>query len=175
MKRILVDGDLAAIHLFGCGDPSTPGAAVVDLYRLEDGKIVEHWDVIQPMPEIVHQPASDVLKGPIVALFEYFPNYIWNLSVAIAVESGAELGEIIDMCQPIRDAAAAGADAGTPQFMAKWVEMADKLIGLADEDERAGHAFSASTNWSAHRFTSSRPSACRVMAIRAARRHTPRR
>jgi len=79
-----------------------------------------------------------------VALFEYFPNYIWNLSVAIAVESGAELGEIIDMCQPIRDAAAAGADAGTPQFMAKWVEMADKLIGLADEDERAGHAFSAS-------------------------------
>jgi len=51
VKRILVDGDLAAIHLFGCGDPSTPGAAVVDLYRLEDGKIVEHWDVIQPMPE----------------------------------------------------------------------------------------------------------------------------
>lgn len=79
-----------------------------------------------------------------MALFEYFPNYIWNLSVAIAVESGAQLGEIIDMCQPIRDAAASGADAGTPQFMAKWVEMADKLIGLADEDEAAGHAFSAS-------------------------------
>jgi dienelactone hydrolase len=79
-----------------------------------------------------------------VALFEYFPNYIWNLSVAIAMESGAQLGEIIDMCQPIRDAAASGADAGTSQFMAKWVEMADKLIGLAAEDEQAGHAFSAS-------------------------------
>ena len=23
-----------------------------------------------------------------MALFEYFPNYIWNLSVAIAMESG---------------------------------------------------------------------------------------
>jgi dienelactone hydrolase len=79
-----------------------------------------------------------------VALFEYFPNYIWNLSVAIAMESGARIGEIVDMCQPIRDAAANGADAGTPQFMARWVEMADRLIGLADEDEAAGHGFSAS-------------------------------
>ena len=79
-----------------------------------------------------------------MALFEYFPNYIWNLSVAIAMESGARIGEIVDMCQPIRDAAANGADAGTPQFMARWVEMADRLIGLADEDEAAGHGFSAS-------------------------------
>lgn len=79
-----------------------------------------------------------------MALFEYFPNYIWNLSVAIALESGGRIGEIVDMCQPIRDAAASGADAGTPQFMAKWVEMGDKLIGLADEDEAAGRGFSAS-------------------------------
>ncbi len=41
-----------------------------------------------------------------MALFEYFPNYIWNLSVAIAMESGGQIGEIIDMCQPIKDAAA---------------------------------------------------------------------
>jgi hypothetical protein len=27
-----------------------------------------------------------------MALFEYFPNYIWNLSVAIAMESGAQIG-----------------------------------------------------------------------------------
>lgn len=79
-----------------------------------------------------------------MALFEYFPNYIWNLSVAIALESGGRIGEIVDMCQPIRDAAASGSDAGTPQFMTKWVEMGDKLIGLADEDEAAGRGFSAS-------------------------------
>ncbi|KQN05292.1 hydrolase [Sphingobium sp. Leaf26] len=79
-----------------------------------------------------------------MALFEYFPNYIWNLSVAIAMESGAQMGEIIDMCQPIRDAAATGADAGTPQFMAQWAAMGDKLIGLAQEDEARDRAFSAS-------------------------------
>lgn len=80
-----------------------------------------------------------------MALFEYFPNYIWNLSVAMALESGGQIGEIIDMCQPIRDAAAAGADAGTGEFMAQWVAMADRLIGLADEDEASGRGYSASS------------------------------
>jgi dienelactone hydrolase len=79
-----------------------------------------------------------------MALFEYFPNYIWNLSVAIAMESGGQIGEIVDMCQPIRDAAASGADAGTPQFMVQWAAMGDKLIDLAAEDEAKGRAFSAS-------------------------------
>jgi acetyl esterase/lipase len=79
-----------------------------------------------------------------MALFEYFPNYIWNLSVAMALESGAKIGEIVDMCAPIREAAANGADAGTPQFMAQWVAQADRLIELAEEDEAQGRGFSAS-------------------------------
>ena len=79
-----------------------------------------------------------------MALFEYFPNYIWNLSVAIALESGGRIGEIVDMCQPIKDAAANGADAGTPLFMKQWVAMADKLIAMAAEDEAKGRSFSAS-------------------------------
>lgn len=78
-----------------------------------------------------------------MALFEYFPNYVWNLSVSIALESGGKIGEIIDMCKPIRDAAANGEDAGTGQFLEQWVAMGHKLIGLADEDEARGRAFSA--------------------------------
>ncbi len=79
-----------------------------------------------------------------MALFEYFPNYIWNLSVAIAMESGGQIGEIIDMCRPIKDAADSGADAGTPQFMRQWAAMGDKLLELAAEDEAKGRFFSAS-------------------------------
>lgn len=80
-----------------------------------------------------------------MALFEYFSNYVWNLSVAMALESGARIGEVVDMCQPLREAAAAGADAGTPQFMAQWLRVANTLVELADEDAARGRNFSAST------------------------------
>lgn len=79
-----------------------------------------------------------------MALYEPFPNYIWNLSVSIAMESGGQIGEIVDMCQPIIEAAAGGGDAGTPQFMKQWANYGDKLIELAAEDEAKGRAFSAS-------------------------------
>lgn len=78
-----------------------------------------------------------------MALFEYFPNYVWNLSVAIALENGGKIGEIIDMCEPIRDAAANGEDAGTERFLAEWVRKADTLVELANEDLQLGREFSA--------------------------------
>ncbi|QQN74235.1 S9 family peptidase [Croceicoccus sp. YJ47] len=79
-----------------------------------------------------------------MALYSPFKNYIWNLSVAIAMESGGQVGEIVDMCQPILDAANEGADAGTPAFMREWAKMGEKLLALADEDAAKGRAFSAS-------------------------------
>ena len=78
-----------------------------------------------------------------MALFEYFPNYIWNLSLAIALESGATIGEIMDIAGPVRDAAKDGADKGTGLFMAQWNAKADTLIELAAEDEARGRQFSA--------------------------------
>ncbi|WP_324643734.1 nuclear transport factor 2 family protein [Pseudarthrobacter sp. LT1] len=50
VQRILVDGDLAMVHVRASG-PGRPDAAVVDLYRFEDGRIAEHWDVLQPVPD----------------------------------------------------------------------------------------------------------------------------
>ena len=78
-----------------------------------------------------------------MALCEFFPNYIWNLSVSIAVASGAELGEIVDMCEPIKRAADEGADAGTPAFMKEWAKKADTLSELANEDLERGRNLSA--------------------------------
>jgi dipeptidyl aminopeptidase/acylaminoacyl peptidase len=78
-----------------------------------------------------------------MALFDYFPNYIWNLSVAIALENGGKIGEIVDMCEPIRNATDQGGDAGTGAFLKEWVRMADKLAELAGEDLEQGRKFSA--------------------------------
>jgi alpha-beta hydrolase superfamily lysophospholipase len=79
-----------------------------------------------------------------MALFEYFPqNYIWNLSLAIAMASGAEIGELMDMCNPLKDAAARGADAGTGDFLNEWLRKAEILSSLAEEDQSRGRALSA--------------------------------
>jgi predicted SnoaL-like aldol condensation-catalyzing enzyme len=51
VHRIIVDGDLAAIHVRSRQNPEDRGFAIVDILRLENGKIVEHWDVIQAVPE----------------------------------------------------------------------------------------------------------------------------
>jgi dienelactone hydrolase len=85
------------------------------------------------------------LTGILMALFEYFPeNYVWNLSLAIALASGAEIGELMDMCQPLRAAASRGADSGTTSFQAEWAKKADLLIELASEDLFKGRKLSAS-------------------------------
>ena len=78
-----------------------------------------------------------------MALFEYFPNYIWNLSLAIVLESGGQIGDVIDMCAPLRDKAQSGADVGTGEFLAEWLKKAATLEALASEDEARGRAFSA--------------------------------
>ena len=78
-----------------------------------------------------------------MALFNFFPNYVWNLTVAIALESGAKIGEVMDMCQPLLERAEGGEDVGTAQFLEAWVAGADKLAALADEDLARGAGFSA--------------------------------
>jgi predicted SnoaL-like aldol condensation-catalyzing enzyme len=51
IKRVFADGDFVILHVHSIREPGTRGAAVIDIFRLEDGKIVEHWDVIQPIPD----------------------------------------------------------------------------------------------------------------------------
>lgn len=77
-------------------------------------------------------------------MFKYFPtNYVWNLSVDLAIEMGARIGEIESMCAPLQEAAKAPDAAGTKAFRETWTSMADKLCELAAEDEAAGRLISA--------------------------------
>jgi predicted SnoaL-like aldol condensation-catalyzing enzyme len=49
--RVYADGDCVILHVHRVRTPGTPGDAIVDLFRVEGGRIAEHWDVIQPVPE----------------------------------------------------------------------------------------------------------------------------
>jgi predicted SnoaL-like aldol condensation-catalyzing enzyme len=51
IHRSFADGDHIIVHVHLDRWPGDPGLAVVDIYRCEDGEIVEHWDVIQDVPE----------------------------------------------------------------------------------------------------------------------------
>jgi predicted SnoaL-like aldol condensation-catalyzing enzyme len=50
-KRIVAEGDLVVIHSHLILKPGNRGSAVVEIFRLENDKIVEHWDVAQEIPE----------------------------------------------------------------------------------------------------------------------------
>ncbi|ANV23267.1 hypothetical protein CFBP5875_08440 [Agrobacterium pusense] len=49
--RSAADGDLVYLHIHSTEKDGDRGRAIVDIFRVTDGKITEHWDVIQPVPE----------------------------------------------------------------------------------------------------------------------------
>ena len=53
IKRVIAEGPLVAVHNHcqeNPADPADRGSAVVDIFRVEAGKIVQHWDVDQAVP-----------------------------------------------------------------------------------------------------------------------------
>ena len=51
MVRVLSEGDLVVVHSKFTTGPDARGQAIIDIFRVAQGKIVEHWDVIQQIPE----------------------------------------------------------------------------------------------------------------------------
>jgi predicted SnoaL-like aldol condensation-catalyzing enzyme len=58
IKRVFIEDDMVAVHVRSFDGPTPNGEAGVDIFRLEAGKIVEHWDVIQPIPDSLPHPNS---------------------------------------------------------------------------------------------------------------------
>lgn len=51
IKNIYVDGDIVVLHVHSRKSENEVGSAGIDIFRVDDGKIVEHWDVWQKIPE----------------------------------------------------------------------------------------------------------------------------
>lgn len=51
IKRILADGNMVMVHTHSRMKPDERGSAVVDIFRVQGCKVMEHWDVLQPVPE----------------------------------------------------------------------------------------------------------------------------
>lgn len=81
-------------------------------------------------------------------MFEPFPgNYIWSLSVNIALSMGGEIGELDIANRKVMEAARQGADAGTRAFFDAYCELAERVATLAAEDEAKGRFLSASRKY----------------------------
>lgn len=56
--RVLAEDDHVVTHQHVIRWPGDPGFAVCDIFRIADGRIVEHWDVLQEIPAQPVNPNS---------------------------------------------------------------------------------------------------------------------
>jgi predicted SnoaL-like aldol condensation-catalyzing enzyme len=57
IKHAYADGNFVILHVHSLREPNTRGRAIVDIFRLdENNQVVEHWDVVQDVPE---KPANE--------------------------------------------------------------------------------------------------------------------
>ena len=55
IKRVIAEGDYVVLHVHSIRS-SKLQRAIIEIFRLENGKIDEHWDVIQEIPETSANP-----------------------------------------------------------------------------------------------------------------------
>ena len=51
IKRVITQGEMVVTHSHLVLTPGEPGLALADFFRFQGGKVVEHWDVIQNIPD----------------------------------------------------------------------------------------------------------------------------
>lgn len=59
VKQVIAEGDLVVLHVHSVLVPGSPGRHIVDIFRVEGDKVVEHWDVIQDIAEPLFPPINE--------------------------------------------------------------------------------------------------------------------
>jgi hypothetical protein len=81
-------------------------------------------------------------------VYEAFPdNYGWSLTTMLALEMGGQISEVDEVCAPLHAVAGSRGKEAEEAWFQSWLRMAERLERLADEDDAAGHRFSASRKW----------------------------
>lgn len=57
-ERVIAEGDLVMVQTAQPKSENSPGTVIVDIFRVENGKIAEHWDVIQQIPTDATNPRT---------------------------------------------------------------------------------------------------------------------
>ncbi len=57
IKQVFADGNYVILHVHSVRSPQVQ-RAIIEIFRLENGKIDEHWDVIQDIPATSANPNS---------------------------------------------------------------------------------------------------------------------
>ncbi|MEU7786091.1 ester cyclase [Amycolatopsis sp. NPDC049159] len=52
VRRVVAEDDLVCTHSLMRLTPDSRGSAIADVMRVREGRIVEHWDVVQEVPEV---------------------------------------------------------------------------------------------------------------------------
>ncbi|MCD0449378.1 nuclear transport factor 2 family protein [Actinocorallia sp. API 0066] len=56
LKRVIADNDHVVLHYLMTPPGNDQGIAVIDIWKLVNGQITEHWDVVQPVPDLAETP-----------------------------------------------------------------------------------------------------------------------
>ena len=59
VKRVIAEGDLVVLHVHSVVIPNSPGRQIVDIFRVKNGNVIEHSDVIQEIPVAIFPPIND--------------------------------------------------------------------------------------------------------------------
>ena len=57
-ERVIAEGDLVMVQTAQPASGTSPGTVIADIFRVENGKIAEHWDVIQQIPADATNPRT---------------------------------------------------------------------------------------------------------------------
>ena len=51
IKRVIAENDLVVLHIHSKNSPEDLGVAIIEIFRVDEGKVVEHWCAMQSVPE----------------------------------------------------------------------------------------------------------------------------